>query len=260
MPVENTLKTKILNGGTAIGAFTSFPSPELVELLAIGGMDFVLFDAEHSQLSPADCYPLQVAAERHGLPTLARVGQNDRQVQIKFLELGIGGVLVPQTNTLEDARRAVDGMRYAPRGSRGYAPTRLIDWAQRGDPKELMQEASEYVFTMVQFEHIDALTDLEAVLALPELDLLFVGPNDLAQSMGFPGQPGHPDVQAVIDQVIRVAQHAGKPLGTVAPDAEATNRQVERGFQLVATNVVSLFTLGMKTYFSGVTPRGDSAV
>ncbi len=260
VPVENTLKTKILNGGTAIGAFTSFPSPELIELLAIGGMDFVLFDAEHGQLSPAACYPLQMAAELHGLPTLARVGENDRQVQIKYLELGIGGVLVPQTNTLEDARRAIDGMRYAPRGSRGYAPSRLIQWAQKGDPKDLMQTASEYVFTMVQFEHIDAMADLEPVLALPELDLLFVGPNDLAQSMGYPGQPNHPDVQDVIDQVVQVAKNAGKPLGTVAPDAAATNRQLERGFQLVATNVVSLFTAGMKGYFGGVTGRNDDVI
>lgn len=252
MPLENTLKTKILNGGTAIGAFYNFTSPEFVELLAIGGMDFVLFDAEHSQLTPAACYPLQLAAERHGLPTLARVGENDRQIQIKYLELGIGGILVPQTNTLEDARRAVDGMRYAPRGSRGYAPNRWMEWAQRASPVDLIQEASEFVFTMVQFEHIDALTDLEAVLALPELDLLFVGPNDLAQSMGYPGQPGHPEVQAVIDEVVRITRAAGKPLGTVAPDAEATNRQVERGFQLVATNVVSLFTAGMRGYFDGV--------
>ncbi|HEV2528113.1 MAG TPA: aldolase/citrate lyase family protein [Thermomicrobiales bacterium] len=256
MAITNKLKETILNGGTAIGCFTTMPTPEIVELLAIGGMDFVLFDAEHSQLNPALCYPLQLAAEKHGLPTLARVGENDRQTHIKYLELGIGGVLVPQTNTLEDARKAVEGMRYGPRGTRGYAPSRLIDWAQRGTQPDLMQEASEYVFTMVQFEHIDAMADLEQVLALPELDLLFVGPNDLAQSMGYPGQPNHPEVQDVIEQVIRIAQDAGMPLGTVSPDAAATNRQLERGFQLVATNVVSLFTSGMQHYFAGVTSRG----
>ena len=258
MPRVNTLKQRIQNGETTIGAFTNLPSPELVELMAIGGMDFVLFDCEHSQMNPQAVYPLQLAAEVHGLPTLARVGENDRQVQLKYLELGIGGVLVPQTNTLESARRAVEGLRYAPRGTRGYAGARVMEWSVRGSPPKLMQEASEYVFTMVQFEHIDALNDLEPVLALPELDLLFVGPNDLAQSMGYPGQPYHRDVQAVVDQVITAAKEAGKPLGTVAADGARTNTEVERGFQLVATNTVSLFTMGMKTYFGGVDhpPKG----
>lgn len=255
---NNTLKQRIMDGETAIGAFTNIPSPELVELMAIGGMDFVLFDCEHSSMNPSTVYPLQLAAEAHGLPTLARVGENDRQVQLKYLELGIGGILVPQTNTLEQVRRGIEGMRYGPRGIRGYAGSRVIDWAVRERPPKLMEEANDYVFTMVQFEHIDALKDLESVLAMPELDLLFVGPNDLAQSMGYPGQPYHAEVQEVVDRVVAAAKAAGKPVGTVAADGERTNIEVERGFQLVCTNSVSLFVTGMKSYFGGVKnpPKG----
>jgi len=215
-------------------------------------MDFVLFDAEHGPLSPESVYPLILAAEAHNLPTLVRVGQNDRQVILKYLDLGIGGVLIPQTNTAADAKRAVDAMRYSPRGRRGLAGVRSFHWGIDKPVSELVEPINERTLTMVQFEHIDTLKELDQILELPELDMLFVGPNDLAVSMGVPGQLAHPQVQAVIDQVVARTKESGKWLGTVAPDPESANRQIERGFQLVAANVPGLLIQGLKAYMSGV--------
>jgi 2-keto-3-deoxy-L-rhamnonate aldolase RhmA len=117
---------------------------------------------------------------------------------------------------------------------------------------ELVEPINERTLTMVQFEHIDTLKELDQILELPELDMLFVGPNDLAVSMGVPGQLAHPQVQAVIDQVVARTKESGKWLGTVAPDPESANRQIERGFQLVAANVPGLLIQGLKAYMSGV--------
>lgn len=252
MDFGNKLKDTLRQGGVAIGAFTTLASPEVVEILALGGMDFVLFDAEHGPLSPESVYPLILAAEAHNLPTLVRIGQNERQVILKFLDLGIGGVLIPQTNTAADAKRAVDAMRYSPRGIRGLAGVRSFHWGMEKPVAELVDAINERTLTMVQFEHIDTLQELDQILELPELDMLFVGPNDLAISMGFPGQPGHPEVQAVIEQVIARTKECGKWLGTVAPDPDNANRQIERGFQLVAANVPGLLIQGLKAYMSGV--------
>lgn len=240
MQLTNRLKETLQSGGTAIGCFISMPSPEVAEICALAGFDFLLMDAEHGPISPESCYPMLLAAEANGVPTIARIGQQDRQVILKFLDIGISGVMVPQVNTAKAAEDAVAAMKYHPRGIRGVAGGRSFAYGFGDSPKDLVPQLNERMLTIVQFEHVAALQELDAILATPDLDVLFVGPNDLAQSMGFPGEPGHPDVQAVIDRVIASARGGTVALGTVASDAEATNRQLERGFRMIGNNAATL--------------------
>ena len=242
MRYENAVKQTLREGGTAYGCFVTMPSPEIVEICAAAGFSFVLLDAEHGRVSPEAAYPMILAAEASGIEAFARIGQNDRQVILKFLDQGIAGVLIPQTNTAEEATRAVEAMRYHPLGVRGLAGGRGFGYGVAGDAKDLVPKINDRVLSMVQFEHIAALDHLDDLLAIPNLDLLFVGPNDLAQSMGFPGQPGHPEVQAVIDRVTSAARGGAVALGTVAPDAASTRKAQERGFRLIVSNVPSLLT------------------
>lgn len=247
-PVRETLRA----GGMAIGTFMPIASPELVEVCALAGFDFVLLDAEHGPLSPETCYPMILAAEAHGLPTLARVGQADRQVILKFLDIGIGGVMIPQVTTGEQAAEMVRAMRYHPRGVRGLAGGRNFAYGM-GDPAvELIPRLNDRVLSLVQLEHTDAVANLDALLATPDLDVLFVGPNDLAQSMGYPGQPGHAEVQSVIDRVCAAARGGPVALGTVAAAAAATNRELERGFRLVASNVPTLLARAARDLLAAV--------
>jgi 4-hydroxy-2-oxoheptanedioate aldolase len=250
--LTNKVKQTLRNGGTAIGTFVPWPSPEAVEVAAIAGFDFVLFDAEHGPISPESAYPMLLAAEAHGVTAVARVGQNDRQVILKFLDLGIAGVLIPQTNTPEAVAEAVRAMRYFPDGIRGLAGGRTFSYGLSRPAHELVPEINERVLAMVQFENIAMLDHLEAILETPGLDVLFVGPNDLAQSMGYPGQPGHPEVQAVIDRVCAIAKSGPVTLGTVAPDAPSTNRQLERGFRMVASNIPGLLARACADLLAGV--------
>ena len=252
MRYENPVKEKLRNGGVVFGCFVPLPSPEIIEICAVAGFDFVLLDAEHGRVGPENAYEMILAAEANGIPAFARIGQNDRQVILKFLDIGISGVLIPQTNTPEEATRAVQAMRYYPRGLRGLAGGRSFGFGLAGDPKDLVPKINDRVLSMVQFEHIDALANLDALLAIPDLDLLFVGPNDLAQSMGFPGQPGHPEVQAVIDRVTAAAAGGPVALGTVAVDAAATQRQLDRGFRMVVSNVPSLLTAAIRGLLGAV--------
>ncbi|MDP9365155.1 MAG: aldolase/citrate lyase family protein [Chloroflexota bacterium] len=237
---SNPVKEALARGESTLGVFVPMPSPEIVEVVALAGFDFVMLDGEHGRVSPDNAYPMILAAEARGVPALARVGQNDRQVILKFLDLGIQGVMIPQTNTPEEAAAAVAAMRYQPRGVRGLAGGRHFDYGLGAPAPQMVPQLNDRVLAIVQFEHIDALGRLDEILAMPELDVLFVGPNDLAQSLGFPGQPGHPQVEAAIERVCAAAKGGRVALGTVAPDAAATNRRLAQGFRMVVTNVPSL--------------------
>jgi 4-hydroxy-2-oxoheptanedioate aldolase len=252
MLMGNPVREALRAGGTAIGTFLPIASPELVEICALAGFDFVLLDAEHGPLSPESCYPMILAAEAHGVATVARVGQPDRQVILKFLDIGVGGVMIPQVNTPELAVEMVQAMRYYPRGIRGFAGGRSFAFGLREPAKELIPRVNDRLLSIVQFEHIAALDHLEAILATPDLDVLFVGPNDLAQSMGFPGEPGHPDVQAVIDRVLAMGKGGPVAFGTIAADAAATNRELERGYRLVASNVPTLLARAARDLLAAV--------
>lgn len=241
MLYTNPVKEKIAAGGVAIGPFIQLPSPEIVEIVALAGFDFAFLDAEHGRISPEDAYVMILAAEANGLPAIARVGQNDRQVILKFLDQGISGVMIPQTNTEATAREAVAAMRYHPRGIRGLAGGRSFGYGMGGAAHELVPKINDRVLSIIQLEHIDALAELDALIAIPDLDILFVGPNDLAQSMGYPGQPTHAEVEAVISDICERA--SGKiPLGTVAADAAAVNKRIGQGFQMIVPNVGTLLS------------------
>ncbi len=246
MRLDNPVKDSLRNGGTAIGVFIPMPSPDIVEIVGLAGFDFALLDAEHGRISPGDAYPMILAAEARDIPAFVRVGENDRQVVLKYLDLGVSGVMVPQTNTPALVAEALDGMRYAPAGLRGLAGGRTFDYGQSAPMADLVPQINERVLGIIQFEHVDALAHLETVLDTPGIDVLFVGPTDLHQSMGFGGKLGQPEVEKVIQQVVDTAKERGVALAIVAPDAESTNRRLDQGFQMVVTNVPTLLMQASK--------------
>jgi 2-keto-3-deoxy-L-rhamnonate aldolase RhmA len=123
---------------------------------------------------------------------------------------------------------------------RGLAGGRTFDYGQGKPMSELVPAINDRVLSIVQFEHIDALLHLDALLETEGLDVFFVGPTDLHQSMGYGGQLGHPEVEAVIQQVVDAVKDRDIALGIVAPDAEQTNRRLRQGFRMVVTNVPAL--------------------
>ncbi|MBA2246533.1 MAG: hypothetical protein H0W23_00275 [Chloroflexia bacterium] len=252
MDLENPVKRRLSEGKTVFGCFIPQDSATTVEILALAGFDFVLLDAEHGPISPESAYPMILAAEAHGIPAFARIGQNDKQVILKFLDLGIAGVMVPQINNAAQAEQAVAATKFAPRGTRGLAGGRAFEFGLKRSAPEMVRILDDRVLTIIQFEHRDALADLDAILAVPDLDVLFVGPNDLAQSLGFPGQPGHPDVTRMGDEVVARAKARGVKVGTVAPDSASAIAAIERGFDMIVANSPGLLAGAAKTYIDGV--------
>ena len=256
MRATNTVKEKLAAGERVIGCFIPPASPEMVEICALAGFDFALLDAEHGPISPESAYPMILAAEARGIPAFARVGQIDKQVMLKFLDLGVTGVMVPQVAGVEQAAYAIAATKYAPVGTRGLAGGRTFDYGLTEPAHDMVPQLNQRVLTMIQFEHVDLLAVLDDLLALEGLDVLFVGPNDLAQSLGLPGQPGHPEVTRVADEVVSRARAAGVRTGTVAPTVASAANVFERGFDMAVANAPGLLASAARAYVEGVRGLG----
>jgi 4-hydroxy-2-oxoheptanedioate aldolase len=181
---ENRVKRRLQAGEAVIGCFLPYPSPELAEICGYLGFDFVLLDAEHGRITEETAYHMVLAAEVAGTVPIVRVPLNHRQVILRYLDLGAAGVMVPQVNTPEEAVAAAEACRYYPQGRRGVAGVRAANFGLTMPLHEYVQQANQETLVIVQIEHIAVVERLEEYLAIPGIDVLFVGPNDLAQSMG----------------------------------------------------------------------------
>lgn len=248
----NAIRDKMAAGETVLGCFLGIGSPQLVEILALARFDFVLIDAEHGPISPETAYPMILAAEARGIEPFARVGELDKQVMLKYLDLGITGLMAPQISTAEQTEIAIAATKYATRGKRGLAGGRIFDFGLREPASEMAPKINDSILNMIQFEHVDALAELDAILDTPDFDVLFIGPNDLAQSLGLPGHPHHPDVTAIADQVVARCKAHGIKTGTTISNPASAHATIERGFDMLVANAPSVFATAMQALVQGI--------
>jgi 2-dehydro-3-deoxyglucarate aldolase/4-hydroxy-2-oxoheptanedioate aldolase len=214
--VENApaFQAKLQRGQVCLGTCITFGDPTVTEALATG-LDFVWIDMEHNPLSLEQVQGHLLAAKGTGAASLVRVPWNDPVLIKPVLDVGADGVIVPLVRTAEDVSRAVAACRYPPEGVRGYGPRRPSRYGRAGG-LEFIRAANAAVLPIAQIEHADAVNNLDAILAVPGLAMLVVGPNDLAASLGFPGEPRHPEVVGAIETVLAKAGRAGIPAGLAA--------------------------------------------
>lgn len=216
-------------------------TPVNAEIAAGSGLDWLLIDGEHSTNSLESIQvQLQVVAGYPIVPVV-RVPVNDPVVLKQTLDLGAQNILVPMVDTAEQARAAVAGVRYPPRGVRGVgsALARGARWNRTAD---YLTRAEEFSSLFVQIETAQAVANVSEIAAVDGVDGLFVGPSDLAASMGHLGQQEHPEVVAAVLASIRAIVAAGKPAGVNAFSPETAQRYLDAGasFVLVAADVAIL--------------------
>ena len=212
-------RDKLAAGKTLLGTCITFVDAAISESLA-DIVDFVWIDTEHNPLSLERVQGHIMATKASEAVPLVRVPVNDPAVIKPILDIGAAGVIVPLVKTVDDVRRAVAACRYPPEGVRGFAPRRPSGYGARGGP-EFCKLANETVITIVQIEQAEALANLPEILKVPGLTSVVVGPNDLAASLGYTGQPRHPEVHRAIDTVIAAGCKANIPVGLAtgfAPD------------------------------------------
>lgn len=190
-----------------IGPFIRIPRPEIVEMLAMAGYDFGVIDLEHGgTINMNDLYPLILAAENRNIKLIARVpGINEMYIKW-LLDLGINGLQIPHIKTKDDAQRAVEFAKFHPNGERGLC--RFVRAAAFSNvPKEeYITTANQKSIIILQIEGIEGVKNIEEIISVKDIDVIFVGPYDLSQSMGLTGQIWHPDVAKAITDIVEICK------------------------------------------------------
>ena len=245
---KNLTKEKIRAGETAYGVFVNMGCPALVEVIGLLGFDYVLIDAEHGPMDLETCENMVRAADATNITPLIRVAINLQQNILRYLDIGALGVQMPLLNTKTDAESVVRSVKYRPEGRRGLAGVRAAGYGLTGPLGDYVKEANRETLVITQVETMEAVENIKDFLTIPEIDIVFIGPNDLSQAMGYPGQTKHPEVQKVIEKLVKEIHAAGKASGTVAYDLDTLRQCKERGFQFITYNVVPMIVKSGREY------------
>jgi 2-dehydro-3-deoxyglucarate aldolase len=231
----NPLKQRLAAGERLFGCWLSLASPLAAEALAGAGFDFLVVDGEHSPADTMDTVALLQAIAAGGSQPIVRVAENSPSLAKRALDAGSATLLFPMVGSREEARRAVAAMRYPQHGNGGQRGVAGVVRAARfGLLTDYVHTANDAACTVVQIESALAVAASEEIAAVDGVDALFVGPADLAASLGHLGDSRHPDVQQAIDRVLAAAKGQGKAAGIFAGHAAEAREYAARGFTLIA--------------------------
>ncbi|GGL61082.1 HpcH/HpaI aldolase family protein [Wenxinia marina] len=234
---RNALKAALLAGRQQIGLWSTINDVTTAEMYAGAGYDWILFDTEHSAVDTLTVLSLLQAAAPYPVSTVVRPTSLDVAEIKRLLDFGAQSLLIPYVQTVGEAELAAAAVDYPTRGIRGVAAnTRANRYGQVAD---YVARAREEILLMVQIETVQALDVLEDIAAVPGIDALFIGPADLAASMGYPGQPSHPEVRRTCAEAMRRIRAAGKPAGYLSADQDAVAEMVEAGSLFTGVDIDS---------------------
>ena len=242
---ENRAKHK-LERGEVVTVISGFTTPDTVDFLGQFGFDAVWIEGEHGGIDFADIPDLTRACDLWGMTSIVRVNLNLPGVIYRTLDVGAQGVVVPHVNTREEARAVVDAAKFSPLGSRGMFTSR-----QGYGVDGYVSKANDETLLVVLIEDIVAVNNLAEILTVDHIDAFFVAPGDLAQSMGYLGQPAHPEVLATVDRAIEQITEAGKTPGALVNDATVED-YVRKGARLVMTGWQPWVASGAQNYLKKV--------
>ncbi len=224
---------RIRTGDILTGTLVSLPSPEICELLANVGFDWLFIDAEHGAFNPQQAQSmLQAAAPT---PCVIRVPDGETVWLKKALDIGAAGIIVPQVHNSAQAREIVKHCKYAPTGDRGIGIGRAHKYGL--DFERYLEHANDEVAVILQAESCDAVNNIRDIANIRGVDAILVGPYDLSASLGKPGEVDHPSVQSAIDKIIKGCQEANVSMGFFGVSAEAVLPYKEKGFTLLTVGV-----------------------
>lgn len=232
--IAPALKEKLRAHQPQIGTFVKLADPTAIEALGLAGLDFAIIDTEHAPCDQMLLLDIVRAADGVGLPTIVRVPEGTESHILKALDIGASGVQIPGLSTVEEAEAAVRYSKYAPQGVRGLSFSQRAAGYGTLDKNEYMAQSNAGLINVVHIENKAMAAQAERLCDIEGIDVLFIGPMDISQSLGHPGQPAHPDVAAVVDEVIAVCNAKGKPFGIFVGTAEAARKYIAKGASYIA--------------------------
>lgn len=228
-----TFKSRLAHGQAAAGCWINLFNPMAAEMVAQAGYDFVMIDMEHGPGAFMDAIAVMQAINADACEPLLRVSANDPVLIKRALDAGATGLMVPAVNSRQEAEAAVAACRYPPAGVRGVAPTIVRASRYGAEWQDYAARANEDTLVICQIESETALEAAVDIAGVEGVDMLFIGPFDLSASMGFLGQPDHPEVRSRIETVEKIAKGAGRLLGGIPTGERSAKDLYEAGYDLV---------------------------
>lgn len=235
----NKFKHKIASGDLQIGVWNGLPDTYVAEILAGSGFDWILVDGEHAPFDLPHILRQQQAMSRFDVSVIVRPPVGDPVLIKQILETGVQTLLIPMVDDAVEAALAYRAMQYPPKGIRGVG-TALSRAAQWNRVNDYFKRAGDEMCLIVQVENANGLKNIDEILAVEGVDGVFIGPADLAASLGYLGQPEHPEVKAAIETVLKKTRAAGKLAGIMALNKPLADHYIACGANMVAVAVDSL--------------------
>ena len=234
---KNNLKSRLLNGESVYGPFCKLQDPSVVEIAALANFDFVILDMEHGPLSVESVQSIARAAQAKGIEVVVRVTENRTSDILRILDVGVNSIQVPQVNSVADAQKVVDASFFYPKGERGMC--RYVRAASYTgiEKKEYFSSANLGTLTIIHIEGNKGLENLEQIVSLDGIDIVFLGPYDLSQSCGYPGQTNHPEVVNKMKEAVMLAKANNKIIGTFCESPSDAHKWRDLGVQYISYSV-----------------------
>jgi 2-dehydro-3-deoxyglucarate aldolase len=228
------IKYKLNNKKVVVGSWITLAHPGIAEIMASSGFDWLAVDLEHSTITIKDAEELIRIISLSGVTPLVRLTSNNEDQIKRIMDAGADGVIVPMIKTVDDVMRVVGAIKYPPQGNRGVGLARAQGYGARFN--EYLDWQKDNSIIIIQIEHIDAVNNLEALLAIDEVDGFIIGPYDLSASMGIPGQFNHVDFIAAMKKITEIASRIDVPSGIhiIEPDIEQLKKRIEDGYRFIA--------------------------
>ncbi len=238
---QNLLKAALRQHRLTYGSWITLAHPLIPEILAPAGFDWLAVDMEHSSIGISEVLPLIIAIQANGMVPLVRVGENSPNLIKRVMDAGAYGVIVPSVNTAAEAEAAVHSVKYPPDGTRGVGLYRAQGYGRTF--QDYRQWLADESVVIVQIEHIEAVSHIDEILAVPGIDAFFVGPYDLSGSLGKPGDFEDAEVQQALEAVLDAAARHNVPAGyhSVPSDPECARKKKDEGFTLLGFSLDSIF-------------------
>lgn len=236
MKRNNSLKEALANGQTVYGPFCKIQDPTIVELAALAGFDFIIIDMEHGPFSIEGVQQMVRAAEARGITPVVRVTENNETLILRTLDIGVKCIQVPQVSNYEDATKVVNATLFHPKGERGMCRyVRAAEYTNI-DKADHFGNSNDGVLSIIHIEGLEGIENLSEILK-SNIDVIFLGPYDLSQSCGVPGQIHHEKVVKRMEEAVKLAKANGKAVGTFVETADDAKKWEKIGVQYISFSV-----------------------
>ena len=235
--MKNTLRKKLEQGKKVFGTFAELGGTNSVEAMGQAGLDYIVIDSEHGSFETESMADMIRACELAGITPLCRVRELTRPAIMKLLDVGAGGLVIPDIESVEQIYQILEYSKYAPMGKRGYCGSRKDGWGYAFPDMSVADQMAYWnkeTMIIPQCETVECLEHIEEITAIDGVDGIDIGPFDLSISMGIPGQFDNPEFVAAIDRILHACKKNGKYAMAFTTQESKINEYYDQGFEMVA--------------------------